>query len=238
MAEFNGTPHNTAKVGDIAKTVIMPGDPLRAKFIAETFLENPKQFNAVRGMNGYTGTYKGKEVSVMAHGMGIPSIGIYSYELYAFYGVENIIRIGSAGSPLPVMSVVVADRSYSSSSFAKVAYGYEENYMLPDAGLNEVIIKAAEAAGKKVHVGPISSGDVFYTNPNLPAEPFADEVIALEMESFGLFANARYLGKKAACIVTISDSFGAGEEVAISAEERQTAMRDMMVIALDAAVSL
>ena len=158
----------------------------------------------------------------MAHGMGIPSIGIYSYELYAFYGVENIIRIGSAGSPLPVMSVVVADRSYSSSSFAKVAYGYEENYMLPDAGLNEVIIKAAEAAGKKVHVGPISS----------------DEVIALEMESFGLFANARYLGKKAACIVTISDSFGAGEEVAISAEERQTAMRDMMVIALDAAVSL
>ena len=239
MAEFNGTPHNTAKVGDIAKTVLMPGDPLRAKYIAENFLENPKVFNNVRGMLGYTGTYKGKEVSVMAHGMGIPSIGIYSYELYAFYGVENIIRIGSAGSALPAYSVVVASKSYSTSSFAKVAFGYEENYMMPSEDINEVIIKAAADLGKEIHVGPISSGDAFYSDRTLAREPFPEQIIAGEMESFGLFANARYLGKKAACLVTVSDSTTKdGDKIVISAEARETAFRDMMTIALDAAIAL
>ena len=126
MAEFNGTPHNSAKLGEIAKTVLMPGDPLRAKYIAETFLNDAKEFNHVRGMLGYTGTYKGVPVSVMGHGMGIPSIGIYSYELYNFYGVENIIRIGTAGSgdeSLRLFDVVLADKAYSESSYAKCAFG-------------------------------------------------------------------------------------------------------------------
>ena len=127
MAEFNGTPHNTAKVGDIAKTVLMPGDPLRAKFIADTFLDDVKQFNNVRGMLGFTGTYKGVPVSVMGSGMGMPSIGIYSYELYNFYGVENIIRIGTSGAmteDLDLFDVVLASGSYSKSSYAKVGFGY------------------------------------------------------------------------------------------------------------------
>ena len=128
MAEFNGTPHNTAKVGEIAKTVIMPGDPLRAKYIAENFLEDAKEFNHVRGMLGYTGKYKGVEVSVMGHGMGIPSIGIYSYELYKFYDVENIIRVGSCGGLLPEMDlydVILETAAFSDSTYAKVAFGYE-----------------------------------------------------------------------------------------------------------------
>ncbi len=126
MAEFKGTPHNTAKLGEIAKTVIMPGDPLRAKYIADNFLEDAKEFNHVRGILGYTGKFNGKEVSVMAHGMGNPSIGIYSYELFKFYDVDNIIRVGSCGGMLPEMDlfdVVLADAAYSESSFAKVAYG-------------------------------------------------------------------------------------------------------------------
>ena len=138
MAEFNGTPHNSAKLGDIAKTVIMPGDPLRAKFIAENFLEDAKEFNHVRGMLGYTGKYKGVEVSVMGHGMGIPSVGIYSFELFKFYGVENIIRIGSCGGLLPEMElfdVVLADSAYSASSFAKVAFGYDGDLMYPSKEL-------------------------------------------------------------------------------------------------------
>ncbi|MBR3005170.1 MAG: purine nucleoside phosphorylase DeoD-type, partial [Erysipelotrichaceae bacterium] len=127
MSEFNGTPHNTAKVGEIAKTVLMPGDPLRAKFIAENFLEDAKEFNHVRGMLGYTGKYKGHEISVMGHGMGIPSIAIYSYELYNFYGVENIIRIGSCGGYLPEMKlfdIILAEAAYSAPSFADTAFGY------------------------------------------------------------------------------------------------------------------
>ena len=133
MKDFNGTPHNAAKNGEIAKTVLMPGDPLRAKFIAETFLENPVQFNAVRGMLGYTGTYKGKKVSVMGSGMGMPSIGIYSYELFKFYGVENIIRVGSAGAytdKLELFDVVLADSAWSESIYAKVQNGYDGDTIL------------------------------------------------------------------------------------------------------------
>ena len=239
MNEFKGTPHNTAKVGDFAKTVLMPGDPLRAKYIAETFLENVKEVNGVRGMLAFTGTYKGKEVSVMGHGMGIPSIAIYSFELFKFYGVDNIIRIGSCGSDLPAYSVIVGDKSYSRSSFAKDAFGYEENFMMPSEDLNKAIIAAAEKLGKEIHVGPISAGDAFYSDPNVVREEFPEKIIGGEMESFGLFANARYLGKNAACIITVSDSNSEGsEKVVISAEARQTAMKDMMVIALEAAISL
>ncbi|MBE6036821.1 MAG: purine-nucleoside phosphorylase [Clostridiales bacterium] len=240
MTQFNGTPHNSAKLGDFAKTVLMPGDPLRAKHIAETFLENAREVNRIRGMLAYTGTYKGKEVSVMGHGMGIPSVGIYSYELYKFYGVENIIRIGSCGSKLPPYTVIVGSKGYSHSSYAKVAFGYEENFMLPSPALNDALIASAEKLGKTVHVGPLSSGDNFYIAPEAPKLSFPEEVIGLEMESFGLFANARYLGKNAACIVTVSDSHDddGNETDAISPEARQTAMNDMIRIALETAISL
>ena len=242
MSEFNGTPHNTAKVGDFAKTVLMPGDPLRAKYVAENFLEDVKQVNGVRGMLGFTGTYKGVPVSVMGSGMGMPSIGIYSYELYNFYGVENIIRIGSAGSPLPVMSVIVADKAYSQSSFAKVAFGYTEDNQKPSQKVNDALVKAAKDLDKNVYVGPIHSSDVFYSDPTVndataSEGTFAENTLGVEMESFALFANARHLGKNAACIITVSDSFGENAEE-ISAEARQTAMRDMMVIALEAAITL
>ena len=159
------TPHNSAEKGQIAKTVLMPGDPLRAKFIAETFLENPVQFNAVRNMFGYTGTYKGKTISVMGSGMGMPSIGIYSYELFSQYGVENIIRIGSAGAYSPdlkVFDVVLADSAYSESSYAKVQSGYDQDKTYPSETLNQRIKDAAEKLGMPLHVGCIHSSDVFY----------------------------------------------------------------------------
>ena len=239
MSEFKGTPHNTAKLGDFAKTVLMPGDPLRAKYIAENFLENPRLVNNVRGMLAYTGTYKGKPVSVMGHGMGMPSIGIYCYELYHFYGVENIIRIGSSGSSLPAMSVVVANKTYSDSSFAKTGFGYEENVMYPNADLTQSIVDTAKALGKEVYLGPVGCGDNFYGAPDVPRTEFPEKSIAGEMESFALFATARYLGKKAACLVTVSDSFGGddSEKVIISAEDREQALREMMIIALETAIA-
>ena len=236
MAEFNGTPHNSAKVGDIAKTVLMPGDPLRAQYIAENFLENPKEFNHVRGMLGYTGTYKGVPVSVMGSGMGMPSIGIYSYELYNFYGVENIIRVGSCGGFLPEMKLfdlILADSAFARSSYAKVAYGYEEDLMYPAEELNVALANAAEKLNKHVYRGVIFSSDCFYSNPEVQ-KPAPYDVIGVEMEAFALFANARYLGKNAAVLLTISDK--AGEET--TAEERQTAFRDMMEVALEAAITL
>ena len=240
MAEFKGTPHNSAKLGDIAKTVLMPGDPLRAKFIADTFLEDVKQFNNVRGMLGFTGTYKGKPVSVMGSGMGMPSIGIYSYELYNFYGVENIIRVGSAGAFVPeleLFDVVLTEAAYSKSTYAKCAFGYEEDLQFPAPRLNEALEKAAADLGKKLKKGYIHSSDNFYSDPRVLAASKVDyELLCAEMESFALFANARYLGKNAACILTISDSIVLKKET--TAEERQTAFTDMMEIALNAAIAL
>ncbi len=236
MAEFNGTPHNSAKLGDIAKTVIMPGDPLRAKFIAENFLEDAKEFNHVRGMLGYTGKYKGVEVSVMGHGMGIPSVGIYSFELFKFYGVENIIRIGSCGGLLPEMElfdVVLADSAYSASSFAKVAFGYDGDLMYPSKELTDKLADTAKAQGKKIFRGIVHSSDCFYSDPEVQEAPKYD-MVAVEMESFGLFANAKFLGKNAACLLTISDKPGAET----TPEERQTAFKSMMEIALDTAINL
>ena len=238
MKDFNGTPHNAAKNGEIAKTVLMPGDPLRAKFIAETFLENPVQFNNVRGMLGYTGTYKGKKVSVMGSGMGMPSIGIYSYELFKFYGVENIIRVGSAGAytdKLELFDVVLADSAWSESSYAKVQNGYDGDTIMPSAALNAVIEEAAAEAGKKLVKGCIHSSDVFYRET--PFNPYEEKgALCVEMESFALFSNARVLGKNAACILTISDSLVTHRET--TAQQRQTAFTDMMEIALGAASKL
>lgn len=235
------TPHNEAKKGDIAKTVLMPGDPLRAKYLAETYLEDVVQFNAVRNMFGYTGTYKGKKVSVMGSGMGQPSIGIYSYELYTEYDVEAIIRVGSAGSyseKANVYDVILADSAYSDSSFAKVAFNVDEDVLLPSESLNQILLDKAKDLDIPVIEGRIHSSDVFYRDSGYTWENIRDDhdVICVEMESFALFANANHLGKKASCILTISDSFVTQELT--TAEERQTTFTKMMEIALDAAIEV
>lgn len=234
------TPHNTAEKNQIAKSVLMPGDPLRAKFIAETFLENPVLVNGVRGINGYTGTYKGVPVTVMASGMGMPSIGIYSYELFKFYDVENIIRVGSAGSyvaELKVRDTVLASSAYSESTFAYVQNGEKADILYPSSELNEKLKKAAEDLGIELKEARIHSSDVFYHEGSEYLKTVVDEKRcgAVEMESFALFHNAKVTGKNAACILTISDSFVSHEET--TAEERQTTFTNMMKIALEAAIA-
>lgn len=232
------TPHNKAVDGQIAKTVLMPGDPLRAKFIAENFLQNVEMFNDVRNMFGYTGTYKGHRISVMGSGMGMPSIGIYSYELFAFYGVENIIRIGSAGSyskDVNLYDVVLADSAWSESSFALTAFNYKEDVMLPSVKLNGSLISAAQRLGIPFVLGRIHSSDVFYRDSGVSFEDIYKQTgsVAVEMESFALFANAKKLGKHAACLVTISDSLVTHEVT--TAQERQNSFTKMMQIALEMA---
>lgn len=232
------TPHNNAKPGDFAKTVLMPGDPLRARFIAETFLENPQLVNDVRGIQGYTGTWKGQRVSVMASGMGMPSIGIYSYELYRDYDVENIIRIGSAGSyvkDVHVYDVVLATAAYSESTYAKTQCGHESDIIHPSPVLNDAIREAARDLGIELKEGLIHSSDVFYRqSPEYRETINAKGCVAVEMESFALFSNAKVLGKNAACLLTISDSFV--EDAITTPEERQNNFTQMMKIALDAAI--
>ena len=232
------TPHNCADKGQIAKTVLMPGDPLRAKFIAETFLENAELVTSVRNVLGYTGTYKGKPVSVMASGMGMPSIGIYSYELFKFYDVDAIIRIGSAGAytaDLKLYDVVLASAAYSESSFARVQNGETADTLYPSEDLNDRLRAAAKALDIPLHEGVIHSSDVFYHEGTDYLSVVRDEkhCVAVEMESFALFHNARVLGKKAACLLTISDSFVTPEIT--TAEERQKSFTNMMKIALEAA---
>ncbi len=237
---MKATPHiEVTQEGKIAKTVLMPGDPLRAKYIAFNFLENVEQFNSVRGMLGFTGTYKGHKVSVMGSGMGMPSIGIYSYELFNFYGVDRIIRIGSAGAYDPkckVYDVVVTKDAYSESSFAKVQNGYQKNRIASTEELTNNILKTAEELSLPVHYGTVHSSDVFYgTDPDLYKRLNKDEgCLCVEMESFALFHNARVSNKSAACILTISDSFITHEET--TSEERQTAFENMMTLALETAI--
>ena len=235
------TPHNSAEKGQIAKTVLMPGDPLRAKWIAETFLENPVLVSDVRNVYCYTGLYKGCQVSVMASGMGMPSIGIYSHELYAFYDVERIIRIGSAGayaSSLNVLDVVLASGAWSESSYGRTQNGQGSAWKYPSPALNEKILEAAAQLGQKVSLGSIHSSDVFYREEEAAKalqQTVRDlQLLCVEMESYALFHNAQALGKQAACLLTISDSFVTGEE--ISAEARATAFSDMVRLALEAAV--
>ena len=232
------TPHNKANPGDFAKTVLMPGDPLRAKYIAETFLENVEKINGVRGMLGFTGTYKGRRISVMGSGMGMPSIGIYSYELFAFYGVENIIRIGSAGSydaSLDIYDTVLVTEAWSESSFAKTAFGIKAKSLKSTKSLNNKLIKAAEKCGVTLKEAKIHSSDVFYCNDPERWLRVRDTYgcKCVEMESFALFANAKALGKKAACLLTISDSFVNSKVT--TAEERQKNFTDMMKVALELA---
>ena len=228
------TPHNNAKKGDIAKKVLMPGDPLRAKYIAETYLENPVCFNTVRNVLGYTGTYKGKEVSVMASGMGMPSIGIYSYELYNFYDVDQIIRIGSAGAlqdDVNVMDVIIAMGACTDSNFGH-QYGLPGSFA-PIASYNLVAraVEVAKEQGTPVRVGNVVSSDVFYNdNPAVSDAWKKMGVLCAEMECAGLYMNAARAGKQALGILTISDHIY--REEAISAEARQTSFNKMMEIAL------
>ncbi len=232
------TPHNSAKEGDFAKCVLMPGDPLRAKFIADTFLTDARRVSEVRNVYAYTGTFDGKPVSVMASGMGMPSIGIYSYELFRFYGVESIIRIGSAGSydpDLHAYDMVLADSAYSASSYALNQSGCTDTVMYPSPEWNEKICRAAKKLNLPLHIGRIHSSDVFYRQPTMPSfTHFRDDLgcCCVEMESFALFHNANVLGKKAACLLTISDSFVHAEDT--TPQERQSAFTNMMKVALEA----
>ena len=234
------TPHIRAEKGDFAKVVIMPGDPLRAKMIAETFLDDARLVTDVRNMLGYTGTYKGHPVSVMGSGMGMASIGIYSFELFSQYDVDAIIRVGSTGSyveDLNVNDVVLADSAWSESSFARVQGDCEDDIMYPNAELNETIQSVAEELGKKLTTVRVHSSDVFYrsTDPDYYKGLISDHgVQVVEMESFALFHNANMTGKKAACLLTISDSFVKPEM--LTAEERQNSMKQMIEIALEAAI--
>ncbi|NLU23342.1 MAG: purine-nucleoside phosphorylase [Clostridiales bacterium] len=233
------TPHNEAEKGAFGKTVLMPGDPLRAKFIAETFLENPELVNNVRGIHGYTGTYKGVKVSVMASGMGMPSIGIYSYELFHMYDVENIIRIGSAGAlrkELPLGSVVAGMGACTNSRFA-------DQYRLPGTfapiASFELLTAAVETAKElqvNMPVGNLFSSDTFYDASQSTMEWAKMGALAVEMEAAALYCNAAFAGKRALAICSISDNLVTGEE--LPAQARQTTFTNMMKIALDVAVKM
>ena len=233
------TPHNSANPGDFAKTVLMPGDPLRAKLIAETYLTEPRLVNNVRGVQGYTGTYRGVPVSVMASGMGMPSMGIYSHELFSVYGVENIIRIGSAGAisqRLRLRDVVAAQGVCTDSNFA-------HQFRLPgtfspiaDFHLLETAVAVARRRGVEMPVGNLLSSDVFYDAADSNLQWQRMGVLAVEMETAALYMNAAYLGRRALTLCSISDHLVTGE--ALSAQDRQNTFSTMMEIALETAAEL
>ena len=238
------TPHNEAKLGEIAKTVIMPGDPLRAKYIAENFLENAKLVNEVRGMYAYTGIYKGKELTVMAHGMGMPSMGIYSYELYKFYEVENIIRIGSCGAYKPelkLFDIVLSDGVYCEGNYALTFNNDDCHFVEANKELNNIIKETANNTDIKIHSGNTICLDVF--DPYMPdlnkfksRLPDNLNLYAGEMEAFSLFYNANFFNKKASCLMSIVDSPFI-KEIATT-EERQTGLNNMIKLALDSAIKI
>ena len=231
------TPHITAKKEDFAKTVLMPGDPLRSKFIAETFLDDAVLVNNVRGVQGYTGYYKGKRVSVMASGMGMPSIGIYSYELFNFYDVSSIIRVGSCGAFLPDLNlcdIILAQGSCTDSGFAN-QYDLPGTFApIADFGLLSNAAAECEKKGVNYRVGNILASDVFYNDSFSPMDWAKMGVLGVEMESAALYCNAARAGKKALCICSVSDSF-VRPELNMEADERRTAFTKMMEIALEIA---
>ena len=233
------TPHNSALVGDIAKVVLMPGDPLRAKFIAENFLENARLVNSVRNICGYTGTYKGKDVTVMASGMGMPSIGIYSYELFHFYGVELILRVGTAGAMQE--GVKVGDMVLGMAACTDSSYGAQfgcNGTLAPicDYKTLQIATEIAQKEGMSYHVGNLLSSDVFYSAKENAHKCWAKMgVLAVEMEAAALYLNAAYAKKRALAICTASDHLLTGE--ATDAQTRQTAFTDMMRLALETAVA-
>jgi purine-nucleoside phosphorylase len=238
------TPHNAAEQGDFAKTVLMPGDPKRAELFAQKYLENPKLVNDVRGILAYTGTYKGHPISIMASGMGMPSMGIYCYELYTYYGVENIIRIGSCGGyteDLELFDLAVYEKSYTEGNFALALNNVEEHLAESDPYINEKISEAADKLGFKVKKTNVLCSEVFdWYNQDIEKFkariPKELHITCAEMESFALFYTAKVLGKKAACIATVVDSQYYKRQV--TAEERQNGVNQMVELALEAAILL
>ena len=238
------TPHNEANLGDIAKTVIMPGDPLRAKYIADNFLTNVKLVNSVRGIYAYTGKYKDKEVSVMASGMGMPSMGIYSYELYKFYDVENVIRIGSCGAYKPdlkLFDIILAENTFSESNFALTLNNDDCHIVSSSSFLNNTIVSTAKENDIDVHVGNTvctDCFDVYMTDVNKFLERVPDNFnpLSAEMEAFALFYVAKILNKNAACLMSVVDSKYI-KEIA-TPEERQTGLNNMIKLALESVLTL
>ena len=232
--------HISAKKGEIAKVVLQPGDPLRAKYIAENFLENARLVSQTRGIFYYTGTYKGKEISVGASGMGFPSIGIYSFELYTEYEVDTIIRIGTCGgysSDVKLFDILNVENAASESTYAKYAWGFEEEIFSHQGNIFDIINETAEELGLKARATNIHSSDIFYRkDPATPAIATKYNCPAVEMEAFGLFANAKHLGKNAATILTVSDIIPTKEF--ISADEREKALKPMIELALESALKV
>lgn len=235
------TPHIESNLEDIAPVVLMPGDPLRAKYIAENFLEDAKLINKVRNMFGYTGTYKGKKVTVFASGMGIPSIGIYSYELYKFYNVEKIIRIGTSGSFSPdikLLDVVLSSGAYCKSYFDQLLDGVDVDFIQSSHELNRAIINKAKERNLDLKIGKTITSDVFdlYCDDedrfrgNFPDMNF----LAVEMEAFGLFYIANKLGRDAACLMTVVDSLY--DKRSLTSEERETSLNNMIEMALESII--
>ena len=237
------TVHIESKRDEIADIVLMPGDPNRSEYIAKKYLKNYKLVNSVRGMLAYTGYYKDRLITIFPSGMGNPSMGIYSYELYKFYDVENIIRIGSAGAytdKLKVLDVVLADAVWSESTYGQAQSLDMKNWQYPSEELNRQIKDTALKMNKKLVSGPIHSSDVFYheADANDVLRKMVDEegLLCVEMESFALFHNAEVLGRNAACLLTISDSLVTGEE--LDADARATAFAEMVELALEAAIAV
>lgn len=237
------TPHMEANVGDIAPIVLMPGDPLRAKFISDNYLTDVKVVNRVRNMLGFTGYYKGKRISVMSSGMGIPSMGIYSYELYKFYNVDKIIRIGTCGEfskDLNVLDIILVDQSYSDSTYALMQSGDSNNNIHSSKNLTDKIEEIAKNKGINIYRGNTYTCDVFTPYSNIPVN-FEElkrkyNCVCTEMESFALFHNANVLNKEAACILTASDSLD--DNIEISSEEREDSLTKMIELALESALQL
>ena len=238
------TPHNEANLGDIAKTVIMPGDPLRAKYIAENFLEDYRLVNSVRGMFAYTGKYKGKELTVMAHGMGMPSIGIYSYELYKIYDVDNIIRIGSCGAYKPelkLFDIVLSNAVFTESNYALTMNNENCRIAYPSKKLNEIVETIAKENNIALNVGNTvctDCFDVYMTDVNefLSRIPGDFNPLTAEMEAFALFYNAQLLNKNACCLMSVVDSKHITKIA--TPEERQTGLNNMIKLALESALKL
>ena len=238
------TPHNEANIGDIAKTVVMPGDPLRAKYIAENFLDNYKLVNQVRGMYAYTGTYKEKEITVMAHGMGMPSVGIYTYELFKIYGVENIIRIGSCGGYKPelkLFDIILTENVFSESNYALTLNNDNCHIVSSNSDLNSIIEDTAKDSNINIVLGNTvctDCFDVYMTDVNKFLERVPDNFnpVAAEMEAFALFYNAKLLNKKASCLMSVVDSKFI-KDIA-TPEERQTGLNTMIKLALDSAIKI
>ncbi|MBR2467690.1 MAG: purine-nucleoside phosphorylase [Clostridia bacterium] len=239
MKNNTPTPHNSAAYGDFAKVVLMPGDPIRAKFIADNFLENARLVNNVRGVQGYTGTYKGKEVSVMASGMGNPTIGIYSYELFAFYGVEAIIRVGSIGSfreDVELRDIIISEATYTNTNYGNFFIEHGRGYVDATKDLVDLAVANANKLGRKYHVGGTLCSDTFYAVEDELGIARENGLYGVEMECAALYLNAQRLNKKAVAICTVSDNIVTGAKA--SSDERAQGYNHMIELALEVALNV